>query len=892
MLRKIGGGAYGEIWLGRGVTGAFRAVKVVWREDFEDERGFEREFDGILKFEPISRSHPGLVNVLHVGRGTAECGAFYYYVMELGDDLHDGGRVNPVEYQPRTLRPDARGAEATRVDVDEVIDIGLRLAEALEHLHGHGLAHRDVKPSNVIFVNGHAKLADIGLVAERGQRTFVGTEGFVPPEGPGTAQADLYGLGKVLYEIATGKDRLDFPELPEDLPGESKRRRWLELNRIICEVCEPRVSKRRITTAGQLAAELRQVQGGGRRRLPLRGLAWMSALLLLCFTGWVGWTLARRHFPHPPPPPPSAQEEDAGDGPVRALALPKPPPRALGRLEIITYPSGADIVDEHGGYLGATPVTIEGREGDQVRFEIRKLGYRPVEVTVTVDETAVQESQTVYRELTVYRPPEPGDAWLDHNGSSYQPVAEAHRSFNQVEEKEWLRFVEESGSEAGPWEIVDAVQNAGPGRVVLCRPAAAEAYCAWFREKALEAGYLAEDHEVMPLMDAGWTGDAAGESARQAGLRPFFVSVSRIDYATVWLSTDPPGAEVYVNGGASGITEEPLQVGKLRPGMVEVILLKDGYRPHTARIELKPGESLPLHVKLEPSHSVVFGKPWQNGLEMKFVPVGELMVCAHETRVSDYEFFLRETSHPQPKDPGFPQSPDHPVVFVSREDARAFCAWLTERERQPGEERITPNQVYRLPTDLEWSAIAGIRDHPDLSPKWRNLHKAAVFFWGEAWPPPPRSGNLADATAVAQGALPAARAVEDYEDGYAYTSPVGVFPPGPNGIYDLEGNVHEWVADDYSPTDTVQLGLMRGGSWDKYRREHLFTGHREPVPPANASHSSGFRVVLARLPQQPEPVPPAPAGAESNGPPPPKANAAAAAEISQPQPQPSVQQEP
>ena len=72
VLRKIGGGAYGEVWLARGVTGALRAVKVVWREDFEDERGFEREFEGILKFEPISRDHPGLVNILHVGRSLGE----------------------------------------------------------------------------------------------------------------------------------------------------------------------------------------------------------------------------------------------------------------------------------------------------------------------------------------------------------------------------------------------------------------------------------------------------------------------------------------------------------------------------------------------------------------------------------------------------------------------------------------------------------------------------------------------------------------------------------------------------------------------------------------------------------------------------------------------------
>ena len=68
LLRVIGRGAYGEIWLARTVTGAFRAVKVVYRSTFESERAFLREFEGMSAFEPISRAHDGVSDILPVGR--------------------------------------------------------------------------------------------------------------------------------------------------------------------------------------------------------------------------------------------------------------------------------------------------------------------------------------------------------------------------------------------------------------------------------------------------------------------------------------------------------------------------------------------------------------------------------------------------------------------------------------------------------------------------------------------------------------------------------------------------------------------------------------------------------------------------------------------------------
>jgi len=238
LLRVIGCGAYGEIWLARTVTGSFRAVKVVYRSTFESERTFLREFEGMSAFEPISRAHAGFINILHVGR-TAE---YLYYSMELADDHLDGRKIDIGSYEPRTLKTDL--ARHKRLSADESIRLGLSLTEALEELHKRGLSHRDIKPSNIIFSESVPKLADIGLVAASGQRSFVGTEGYIPPEGPGTPRGDIYSLGKLLYETCTGKDRLDFPEVDSQLSTRPDRERLLQLNDVLVKACANDPNKR------------------------------------------------------------------------------------------------------------------------------------------------------------------------------------------------------------------------------------------------------------------------------------------------------------------------------------------------------------------------------------------------------------------------------------------------------------------------------------------------------------------------------------------------------------------------------------------------------------------------------------------------------------------------
>ena len=102
-------------------------------------------------------------------------------------------------------------------------------------------------------------------------------------------------------------------------------------------------------------------------------------------------------------------------------------------------------------------------------------------------------------------------------------------------------------------------------------------------------------------------------------------------------------------------------------------------------------------------------KPFVNTLGMKFVavPETEVQFCIWETRVRDYTAYAAAN---EGVDEGwnnpFKQAGTHPVAWVSWNDARAFCAWLTKKEMAAG--KLKPGERYRLPTDAEWSVVVGL----------------------------------------------------------------------------------------------------------------------------------------------------------------------------------------
>ena len=178
---------------------------------------------------------------------------------------------------------------------------------------------------------------------------------------------------------------------------------------------------------------------------------------------------------------------------------------------------------------------------------------------------------------------------------------------------------------------------------------------------------------------------------------------------------------------------------------------------------------------------------------------------------------------------------DHqPAVQVSWQQAAAFCNWLSRREGLPPfyrEQRgiitgFNPSATgYRLPTEAEWAWVARASGTTLLK-----------FPWGDSFPPTQPVENYADTSS----AFVTGRVLNNYDDGEVVSASVGSFPPNHNGLYDLGGNVAEWVHDVYGiPSDDGRpsidpLGkasgdnyVIRGAAWTRAKLSEVRLSHRD-----------------------------------------------------------------
>jgi hypothetical protein len=266
--------------------------------------------------------------------------------------------------------------------------------------------------------------------------------------------------------------------------------------------------------------------------------------------------------------------------------------------------------------------------------------------------------------------------------------------------------------------------------------------------------------------------------------------------------------------------------------------------------------------RFTPAGPPTAGQPWTNSLGMKFLPVPgtNVLFCAWETRYKDFETFVSETAYDATRHvhsmgidgwkergdtwrtPGFEQAGTNPVCGVNCIDARAFCAWLTEKERAAG--FLLPTQSYRLPTDEEWSQAVGLPHEAGDTPKEKSAKIAGIYPWGTQWPPPPRAGNYAGSEAWDDAKAPQDVTIEGYRDNFRRTAPVGSFQPNKFGLYDLGGNVWEWTMDDYDPSAGDGRKALRGAAWQVNQQVQLLSSYRHAASPASRYTGGGFRCVV------------------------------------------------
>ena len=226
LIKPIGKGAAGQVWLARQkLSDVLYAIKIIPRGRIQAV-----ELEGVRHYRQRGISHPNLLRLEHMG----ETPEHVYYVMELADDVTGSTRFDPQHYAPRTLTAELQRRRV--MSPFEALIVARDLLEGLNHLHASGLMHRDVKPANVIHAKGKWKLGDVGLVV-RDDKTVaqLGTAAYWPPEGVQDRTADLYALGKILYQLVTGRGVKQYPDftpvdstLPIDDLGLPEARRIIE----------------------------------------------------------------------------------------------------------------------------------------------------------------------------------------------------------------------------------------------------------------------------------------------------------------------------------------------------------------------------------------------------------------------------------------------------------------------------------------------------------------------------------------------------------------------------------------------------------------------------------------------------------------------------------------
>ena len=802
----LGRGGMGVVWRARDESlerdVAIKMLPEIVANDPVAVRELKRE---TIRSQQLN--HPQILRIYDFVEGGGLCG--------ITMEIVEGGTLSARRLE---LPGEVFGIEALAPLVKQ-------LCAALDYAHADAqIVHRDLKPANLMLdASGRLKVMDFGIAASLSESvsrvsnrsSSSGTPSYMSPQQfrglDSTVSDDLYSLGATLYELLCGQPPFKardaaalmhqvFNEPPQSLNARRAKTgqppvpvAWEET----IAACLAKEPGDRPQSAGEVAARL------GLGAAPSVGMP----------TGGMATKNAK-----------SAKAE-------RTISSSQAPtPRSKTSL-ISAIAGGVILLAGLGYYFGIHAPEQQRLAAEQKQQTAEQA--RLAEIKRLENEARILEA----KRLAETKRQEDERLLAENARLEKQQQAEELRLRTEREKQEAL-VREQQQREAA------RLANARGGIIVRTTPAGAE----------VTVGALEHGNGPLTIKEArlgkypvkvraagyeDWAGEAEVKENEFTELQVALVrSTGRL------LISGPEGAVVFEGSVRRG--QVPLTLEGIPTGMVRYSVSLTGYKTGEVSGEVLRNAETHLRADLVPQVVPQPGKPWENSLGQKFVPVSgtAVLFCIWETRVQDFEAFVRETKHDATKgaysmrlsshgfglwgeygdnwrSPGFAQGPTHPVVAVNYSDAVAFCKWLTDSERR--KDRLAANQEYRLPTNAEWDAAVG-RDE---------------FPWGAAWPPPRGAGNYASIEARDRDWNTNKTIIRGYADGFGRTAPVGSYSPNRLGIFDLGGNVTE------RSTTANNAHGGRGGSFYDDERDKLGSANWEQSASKEGGRMvhTGFRVV-------------------------------------------------
>ncbi|HAU67096.1 MAG TPA: hypothetical protein DCW52_01720 [Gammaproteobacteria bacterium] len=296
-------------------------------------------------------------------------------------------------------------------------------------------------------------------------------------------------------------------------------------------------------------------------------------------------------------------------------------------------------------------------------------------------------------------------------------------------------------------------------------------------------------------------------------------------------------AQVFINNEAKGSTPLSLQLQTLN---YQIVLKKLGFGDERKQVSVKANQTVKAVFEMTtlkeaslrqspPRVTNSLGMTLMQFMPKSFVmgaPRSERGQKAHEIqRKVEFDRHIYVSTHEVTEAAfavfkGKRSTVKTPVRNVSWDEAALFCNWLSQKEGLPLVYTVRNGRVvdadlsstgYRLPTEAEWEWLA----------KAGGKAAPTIFVWGNQYQIPEGSGNLADVSAKGKASV----FLSDYSDGFAELAPIGSYDAERSGMFDMVGNVSEWVHDSYSrtPSDSDVSYLNYAGP-RSMNAEHVIKG--------------------------------------------------------------------